>query len=611
MILRGELNLKQTRNIIWVGSFLILAALLWLTRPHPSSPLAPSLTEAQGQTRLVLAFYYAWFSPNSFGPGKTPFNPPQPYFSTDASVIQRHVSEAQGAGIDGFVQSWYGPGSGNQTEGNFQTLLNIAAASGFRAAVDFEVGSPYFANNQDRIAALQTLLSTHANHGAYLRVDGKPVIFFWANWLLSVNDWRTIRDTVDPNYTSIWIAEGAGLEYLAVFDGLHLYNTAWSANPAGTAATWAGNTRNAAATYGSYKYWVATAMPGWDDTLLGRGSAAFVRPRNDGAYYQTSFSGAAASAPDMLIITSYNEWPEGSNIEPSVEFGNFYLDLTAQMSSQYKAGQIPAAAPNPNIPPALTATPGPSPTPRPTDTPGPSPTPSHTPSPSPSTTPIASPTPQPNGTIIYLVQSGDTLLTIANRFNLDINRLYDLNNLDESAILQIGQSIILGSADEFRFADIMAQFPGAILKANGNIVHRVREGDSLFGIATRYNLTLEQLLEYNNLTETVVLRIDQELIVGQLPQPTDVGGSVDQPEPSPTATEIPSLTPTWTPSPSPTLPPPPPTNTPVPLPTIPTPTPALIEQAVSRPGAVVPVFAGIVLLLAMTGGLFLYLGRSR
>ena len=188
----------------------------------------PAPARAEGE-RLVLAFYYNWFDENSWGPNKVPDQPAPTYVSRDRAVMARHIDQAKGAGIDALVVSWYGPREqDNQTETNLRAMLDEAAARGFRLGVDFEVTSPFYRNAGDVQAALKALIATHAQHPAYLRWNGKPVIFFWRQQRFNTATWAAIRAAVDPNHDTIWIEEGVDVAPLSVFDGHHLYSVTWN-----------------------------------------------------------------------------------------------------------------------------------------------------------------------------------------------------------------------------------------------------------------------------------------------------------------------------------------------------------------------------------------------
>ena len=296
------------------------------------------VAEAQDE-RVVLAFYYGWFDGASWGDGRLADHPAEPYSSSDRGAMARQISQAQSAGIDAFVMGWYGPESGINSS-ILASLMDQAAAQGFRVAVDVDLGAGFNSTFDSILLTMRDLIANRIHHPAYFRYQGKPVIFFWNQGRFSPAQWADIRAQVDPSHDTIWMAEGASaLDYLPTFDGLHLYNIAWSGNPAQTAATWAQRAQQAGA------YFAATAMPGWDDTRMGRGEAGFATARNNGAFLRTSFSGAAAANPHLIVITSWNEYFENSHIEPSQAYGSFYLDLTRGLIAAYKSGGTAPAAP--------------------------------------------------------------------------------------------------------------------------------------------------------------------------------------------------------------------------------------------------------------------------
>ncbi|HEX5417602.1 MAG TPA: endo-1,3-alpha-glucanase family glycosylhydrolase, partial [Chloroflexota bacterium] len=296
--------------------------------PTPTSTGAGGLATTCGQAP-VLAMYYDWYDAKSWNSTLSD-QPVAPYVSADRATIERQVTQAQSVGIDGFEVNWWGPN--NQTDTNLQTLLSVARAHNFKVTVDFDLNSPFVTNN-DQLTADIKYLSRYYADPAWFHYQGKPFIVFYGVSRQPVAAWATIRQQADPNQQVFWMGEGVQFTYLSVFDGIHPYSIAFSASPGSVLASYARQTR-------AYpgKVWMATAMPGYNDVGV-NGSKGYVRDRANGAYYQSSWNGAVATNPDIINITSFNEWTEGSMIEPSKSYGDLYLNLTKQFIGAYRAGQ--------------------------------------------------------------------------------------------------------------------------------------------------------------------------------------------------------------------------------------------------------------------------------
>ena len=147
----------------------------------------------------------------------------------------------------------------------------------------------------------------------------------------------------------------------------------------------------------------------------------------------------------------------------------------------------------------------------PTDTPTlPPPTATATITPTVTVTPTLTATATVAGPFEYIVLSGDNCITIADKFKVDVMVLIALNNLTNSCIIQIGQKIMIPAPGQV----LPSATPVPTGLAPGtHITIIVLKGDTLGGIAARYNSTVDAIVALNKLTSANAIQVGQTLII--------------------------------------------------------------------------------------------------
>lgn len=315
----------------------------------------------------VLAFYYPWYgTPERHGKwvhwdrvdaanhdiaSARHYPEKGAYDSYDPDIIDWHINLAKSNGITGFIASWWGRGTFEN--GALPIILERAEKKNFKVSVYWETAPGKGEAQTDRaVRDLVFLISNFGTNRSFLKVDGKPVIFAYGRVMgeVPMASWPEIISQARAQAGDfLLIADGYRAGYTRYFDGLHTYNICGEV---------AGKSGNALRQFAADSFADAvklarscnrisclTIIPGYDDTKIRH--PGLKADRADGETYRILWDEAIRANPDWILITSWNEWHEGSEIEPSFEDGDKYIKITGQFAPRFRdSAPVKAHAPS-------------------------------------------------------------------------------------------------------------------------------------------------------------------------------------------------------------------------------------------------------------------------
>jgi hypothetical protein len=270
--------------------------------------LAPAVARGAGETSI---FYYPWWgTPQRDGKylhwnkgGHLPpddlastFYPSRgPYSSRDWKVLSRQMDEIADAGVDEVISSWWGLGSPEADR--LPTLMRAAWKHHLDVAIHLE---PYEKWQRTRAVVEEDL--------TYLRQIGIGRVYVYRPFddLITDAEWSELA-TQFPSMELFAQTEDAARAAEAGFDGVYTYDV-YAVRGGAFAGLCARAERAGIAC-------APSVGPGYNASRAT--SDHRVRARRAGATYDGMWRAAIAAEPDRITITSYNEWHEGTQIEPA------------------------------------------------------------------------------------------------------------------------------------------------------------------------------------------------------------------------------------------------------------------------------------------------------
>lgn len=283
------------------------------------------------------------------------------YDSADPAIAEWHVKLAQAAGIEAFLVDWWGAVHGRDK--NIDSGILVAAEKhGFKIALLDERAQ--FHNDWDwyKEAAVQALIR-YKDSTAYLRISGKPVFYLYQvprNPTLTPAKFAELKQYVESKTGPVyWIVDKIAHDHSAQrageIDKEKRIPADWlAADGIDAFAFYCTFSNFRAHRYGElagkYRYLVQLAHdagkkmvlpvhPGHDNSHFR--DDPYVMPRREGQTLRDYLRAASDAGADFVMVTSWNEWPETTVVEPSSSWPDPYLYLRILATWKGKAFHAP------------------------------------------------------------------------------------------------------------------------------------------------------------------------------------------------------------------------------------------------------------------------------
>ena len=272
-------------------------------------PAAGGSLDAEGAASVRVAiFYYPWYGTPAHDGAfqhwqQRGYRPPAsiasafypargPYSSSDAAVVDAHMDQIASAGVDQVIVSWWGRDSAEDRR--LPGVVLAARARGLEVAAHVE---PYAGRTPAGVR----------DDIAYLGGLGIGDFYLYGGHGTPPAEWKELNDVLEPGVRVFLQTSSAGRAAAGGFDGLYTYDVL--VHHGGKLRRVCDQARARGLLCGP------SVGPGYD----ARRAVADprVKARRRGGTYDSMWRAAIAADPDLVTITSFNEWHEGTQIEPA------------------------------------------------------------------------------------------------------------------------------------------------------------------------------------------------------------------------------------------------------------------------------------------------------